>query len=1255
MALTISGNGASQAVYLQQNGGVIEYSVGATPGSYTAISNGQWPVTINNTPSPGDSSILRVIATTNLTLTGSYGSTSGYLIAGSTYITFDGSGNTITLDGITSYPGFIQNGTSGANGQANIIVQNFTTTISGASTLTAQAGWLCQSYFGKGVLGNTITGCANSILGVISAINAGGIVGSFAGSSGGLLNITNCNNAGQVTGDYAGGITGSRFGYNTSNTCVISGCYNAGTLISGSNTGGIVGADVGFNDSTSPSYTPVVNITNSYSLGAIAATCGGICGGTDPSSVYINSPTITITNCYSSGTIVNANSGIVSTSYPKPTTKTNVYVAGGTWWVNSIANANLTGTPTNFNTPGSTWTMVNPGYPYVLSAYNAALYSPSSASGTNTYSSAQSVFGSTSGYTYIIININQVANVATIKVFAYKGNLFSRPYAYNYNTFTFTDTNGITSRGKMSSTINQTTGSLSITKSANNISATGGTQSIYLQMSGDSMQYSVGSTPGAWTTITTWPMTITNLNPGSSSVLRVVATQALTISSSTGGATNGYFIAGSEYITFDGSGNTITINTIRFYNGFIENGRGSTGGSNGFANIVVQNFITNTSGDSTLSIQSGWLCREYFGRNVSANSITGCTNNGAIASNAGGIAGNFAATYGGSLTITNCTNNGAMTGNGGNGITGNISGGLGGSITITNCTNNGAMSGVGNCGGIVATNTATFGGLATIINCTNTGSIIGGVGSAGIVGGSSSGGYGGTMIITGCTNTGDISIGSPILANEAGNNNGLVTITNCTNSGTLSGQVNGLIGDKFGYNTNQTCSITNCYNISNISGTTQGGIVGSGPGYSNSALYSPSVNISNCYSLGTIASGCGGIVGGWPGYYATPANKATLTINNCYSYGTIATANSGIVAASYTSTYVNLTQTNTYVANGTWSDTTANANLTGTPTNINTNNPGTTWTMITAGTPYVLSAYNATLYNPSSAAAANTYTSTQGLFQSGYTYRILYTSQVNSTATTRVFASKGNAPYYNSYNSNTFVITNTSGSSDLITALITSSNGVLNYTLPGDSPPSPYPCFLEGSNILCFENNEEVYRRVESLQKGDLVKTIYNGYMPICMMGTKSIYNPGNDDRFANRLYKCSIEKYPSLFEDLYITGCHSILVSSMTNDQWENTKAVNGNIYVTDNHFRLIACADEKAEPYNKEGFMNIYHIALDHHDICMNYGIYANGLLVESCSIEYLIKYSNLKILGEADCAVSEDSNKISNNMISELVDTY
>jgi hypothetical protein len=277
-----------------------------------------------------------------------------------------------------------------------------------------------------------------------------------------------------------------------------------------------------------------------------------------------------------------------------------------------------------------------------------------------------------------------------------------------------------------------------------------------------------------------------------------------------------------------------------------------------------------------------------------------------------------------------------------------------------------------------------------------------------------------------------------------------------------------------------------------------------------------------------------------------------------------------------------------------------------------------------------LSAFNAALYSPSSASAEYGYTTSAGLFTPGYTYQILQNTQSGATATTQVVAYKGASPNYNSYNINTFAMTNNSGANP-ISASINASTGILSYTLAGA------PCFLEGTKILCLKNNVEQYRPIETLRKGDLVKTIYNGYVPIYMIGTTSLYNPGNDYRVVNRLYKCPKENYPSLFEDLYITGCHSILVPSMTDDQWENTKAVNRNVFVTDNHFRLIACADEKALPLNKEGFMNIYHIGLEHHDYYMNYGIYANGLLVESCSIDCLI-YSSMRILGEEDCTASQ-----------------
>ncbi len=60
----------------------------------------------------------------------------------------------------------------------------------------------------------------------------------------------------------------------------------------------------------------------------------------------------------------------------------------------------------------------------------------------------------------------------------------------------------------------------------------------------------------------------------------------------------------------------------------------------------------------------------------------------------------------------------------------------------------------------------------------------------------------------------------------------------------------------------------------------------------------------------------------------------------------------------------------------------------------------------------------------------------------------------------------------------------------------------------------------------------------------------------------------------------------------------------------------MNNKIYVTDNFYRLPACADLKTIVYEKPGNYIIYHLALENDEKLYNYGIYANGLLVESCS---------------------------------------
>jgi len=173
------------------------------------------------------------------------------------------------------------------------------------------------------------------------------------------------------------------------------------------------------------------------------------------------------------------------------------------------------------------------------------------------------------------------------------------------------------------------------------------------------------------------------------------------------------------------------------------------------------------------------------------------------------------------------------------------------------------------------------------------------------------------------------------------------------------------------------------------------------------------------------------------------------------------------------------------------------------------------------------------------------------------------------------------------------------------------------------------PCFLEGTTILCQVEGVEKYVPVEELRKDTLVKTSINGFKKVVGIGKGSIQNPGDDTRIENRLYKCSPSKYPALKNDLYITGCHSILEFPITDKQKEDTIKHLGKLFVTDKKYRLMACVDERAEPWNSEGTYTIWHFALENDNEKMNYGVYANGLLVETCTINYLKNKSNLSLI--------------------------
>ena len=174
------------------------------------------------------------------------------------------------------------------------------------------------------------------------------------------------------------------------------------------------------------------------------------------------------------------------------------------------------------------------------------------------------------------------------------------------------------------------------------------------------------------------------------------------------------------------------------------------------------------------------------------------------------------------------------------------------------------------------------------------------------------------------------------------------------------------------------------------------------------------------------------------------------------------------------------------------------------------------------------------------------------------------------------------------------------------------------------------PCFKEDSKILCLTSHmTEEYIPIQYIRKGTLVKTYRNGYVPVDMIGKSVISNPGGNSRIKNKLYKCTKENYPDLIEDLYITGCHSILVQQLTEEQTDKTIDALDKIYMTDGKYRLMAYLDDRAIPYEKTGSFNIWHLALENDDYYMNYGIYANGLLVESTSKRYMKELSGLELV--------------------------
>ena len=151
------------------------------------------------------------------------------------------------------------------------------------------------------------------------------------------------------------------------------------------------------------------------------------------------------------------------------------------------------------------------------------------------------------------------------------------------------------------------------------------------------------------------------------------------------------------------------------------------------------------------------------------------------------------------------------------------------------------------------------------------------------------------------------------------------------------------------------------------------------------------------------------------------------------------------------------------------------------------------------------------------------------------------------------------------------------------------------------------PCLLEGTKI----ETEGGYKCIETLDKEDKVKTV-DGYKNVYKISHQKMEHRAINKRIPDQLYEYTTENE----EPLILTGRHSILVDSLTTEESKQVKELTGRLYITGKKYRLPACLDNKAKVYDIPGTYNVYHVALENENMYTNYGMYANGVLVETMS---------------------------------------
>jgi hypothetical protein len=148
------------------------------------------------------------------------------------------------------------------------------------------------------------------------------------------------------------------------------------------------------------------------------------------------------------------------------------------------------------------------------------------------------------------------------------------------------------------------------------------------------------------------------------------------------------------------------------------------------------------------------------------------------------------------------------------------------------------------------------------------------------------------------------------------------------------------------------------------------------------------------------------------------------------------------------------------------------------------------------------------------------------------------------------------------------------------------------------------------------------YICIELLRTGDLVKTFKHGYRKIDLIGRNILIN--NPNIYSKCMYKMEKTDTNGLLEDLIVTGGHSILVDSITDEERVlNEELFWGPTPMMDKKYLLLAAVSKQFKPMKNKNPYVYYHLVLDNEDEDeARYGIWANGILTETPSKEFFKK---------------------------------